>query len=121
MRDHTEIIFLFPTPTRREGLCFNLSLQKIINDPPDERSLLVHGVHGAFERGLHAWIVQPDGQIWDPVADTLTPIAEYPGVPEATYDRTQALILATRLRHAGPWHIDLHCNKGANDAETNQN
>jgi hypothetical protein len=92
----------------RAHRCYEIAVKALIvrgTAPAD--SLLVHGTLGLT--GIaHAWLVLPDGSIWDPVyALVFTPDEWWRCVQprdEHRYTKYEAAVACSRAGHCGPWH-----------------
>ena len=87
----------------RRHRCYELAAMVMLNEPGAEQFTLIHG---RGEYGLdHAWIDLNDGRVYDPVADTYTPVEEYPGVVERRYTKMEAACEIDKTSHWGAWHV----------------
>jgi hypothetical protein len=101
-----------PRPTafsKRLGRCYELSAKYVFDH---EGCVLVHGSIQGFGRPRidHAWVVLPDGDVHDPVADT-TWSAElhrqiFNAVETKRYAKIEAVVCMVRDEHYGPWEQD---------------
>ena len=68
-------------------------------------------VHGTVDNGAkvirHAWVVDPDGEIFEPTTgihyDTASFEAQYHPAPRVTYPQDRAMVQMLRFKHWGPW------------------
>ena|ERR1039458_1250582 len=97
---------------KRQGRCYELALRVMLHEPSAERLTLVHGRISQIKNDDylidHAWIELNDGRIYDPVLDKHTPQDEYVrtrgAVIERQYPRAEAIRVAVKTGHYGPWH-----------------
>jgi hypothetical protein len=97
-------------PENRGGLCYVIALAEIINGRP---GVLVHGEHERYINGAHAWIERDGNIIWDPISNRSMP-ADDRYKAEARYSRVEAIDMAIKHKHCGPWHKSIAvANNGA--------
>jgi hypothetical protein len=96
---------------KRDGRCYELAWTALDLEPGGEHFRLVHGkVYNATldVRMDHAWVVLPDGRVYDPVFNKYFPwrlyAKWYAAVAEVTYTRREAMAAIVATRHYGPWH-----------------
>lgn len=87
--------------------CYEIAY-KALTDEPEPGLLLVHGTIVQIHARIgHAWLILPDGRVYDPVLNRCFSGREYVGrfeaIPECTYTLEQAAQAALHHRHLGPW------------------
>jgi len=99
-------------PPERRGLCYVLAWRYLI-DLGEEEAVLVHGKVWSHHLGKmidHAW-VEINGYVWEPTFNILVKkedfYREFRAEPEAKYSYKEALALAVKHKHYGPWHKSL--------------
>lgn len=91
---------------QRLGRCYELTGNIALHNSGVE---LVHGtIQGCgAPRIAHAWVVLPDGSIWEPVTNQVWKKSVFyeffSAVVRKRYDRQTFLRLAVRHEHWGPW------------------
>jgi hypothetical protein len=97
-----------PSPFKdRLGRCYELAGRRVLfaTDSP----ILVHGtIQGrGYPPNPHAWVILPDGQVWEPVSDSVMPAVVYDAlfnpVENHRYSVVEVSLIAGRDRHWGPW------------------
>jgi hypothetical protein len=91
----------------RAHRCYEIAVKALIvraTAPAD--SLLVHGTLGLT--GIaHAWLVLPDGYVWDPVYALVFPADVWRSLveprDERRYTKMQAAVACSAAGHFGPW------------------
>ena len=91
----------------RLGRCYELAGEYVCMH---QDAVLVHGTIQGFgyPPNPHAWVVLPDGQVHDPVADIVLSADAHASMFNATeqvrYTYEQMARHAFVTRHWGPWH-----------------
>lgn len=92
--------------------CYELAGKRVADAVianPETGHVLVHGtIQGPVSAPIgHAWVIEPDGQVWEPAtATTYDPAAFgflFNAVPEATYTARESAQRMVRSRTYGPW------------------
>lgn len=96
---------------QRIGRCYELAGHAVLSRSVPEGTMLVHGSwHGPYatRRIGHAWLVLPDGNIWEPITmEVFTPddfFAWTNAIAEVEYDWTEAAYNAVEFESYGRWH-----------------
>ena len=92
------------------GLCYELAGRHVLKT---KKGSLVHGkittVSGVIG---HAW-VETNSKVYDPCAGVTVSKKEYyefaSAVPERKYTAHEAMLLAVKTGHWGPWHTNPEC------------
>lgn len=97
----------------RKGRCYELCAAAVAFMGAPTGSILVHGtIHGPdadMERIGHAWVLLPNGAVWEPyLRDVYVSEAEWTAfasaIPERKYGRKALRKLMQESDHFGPWH-----------------
>ena len=97
----------------RKGRCYELAGYAVVFGTAPEGSVLVHGtMHGPYEdneRIGHAWVVLPNGQVWEPtLAEVHASIGAWVGyaaaIAERRYTEREARKMIMRHGTWGCWH-----------------
>ena len=96
--------------------CYELSASRVASGPNGEQmfsgykgSRLVNGtIQGVGVPAIgHAWVIEPDGTVWEPASATTYPAdvfeALFAAVPIVTYDTTETRMNMVINGHYGPW------------------
>jgi hypothetical protein len=92
------------------GRCYEMAWKYFITHYVQEPALrLVHGtLHMAGRPFPHAWVELPGSIVFDPVDQRFYTLEDYyreeQAEAEAIYTPAEAGQVATRTKHAGPWH-----------------
>ena len=90
----------------RLGRCYELTGNLALHNP---EVVLIHGsIQGmGAPRIGHAWVVLPDGQVWEPVTNEVWKSSVFDGFfcPQVAkkYDNQALLRKVVRHEHWGPW------------------
>jgi hypothetical protein len=95
---------------KRKGRCFELALKAMMDEPAEADLRLVHGTVRMVtgERMTHAWLLLPDGRIYDVVLDRYFESERaFVDFGEAIVDRIYTVLEAAKAvidsGHSGPW------------------
>jgi hypothetical protein len=98
---------------RRLGRCYELAGSRLIQEglrgAGAEGMRLVHGTIQGFNypRIKHAWVIQPDGMIWEPISEVTYPRIAFDALYKPTYDLEYDYVTAAKhmvkTGHWGPW------------------
>jgi len=95
---------------KRDGRCYALA-NKIMLEPGADQFTLVHGiVRGPRDTRIdHAWVMLPDGRLYDPVENAYFSTAgeyaeRYKAVIVRMFTRLDACEAMLVANHHGPWH-----------------
>lgn len=95
----------------RLGRCYELA-GRYVTDPMMHRNEGATLVHGSIEgmgnpRIGHAWVVDVDGEIFEPTSgkhfDSATFKVVFHPIEYVRYDGTEARVNILKLKHWGPW------------------
>lgn len=96
---------------QRRGRCYELAGYALAFGAAPAGSLLVHGSWTGpvpKERIGHAWLLLPDGRVWEPIRARLYDRADFYPWTKAWDEATYALTVARRhiavSQHFGRWH-----------------
>lgn len=101
------------TTELRKGRCYELCCWAVASGGAPAGSILVHGtIHGPdsdMERIGHAWVLLPNGSVWEPyLRDIYITEEEWnafaSAIPERKYGRMAVLKKMRDSEHFGPWH-----------------
>lgn len=98
------------------GRCYELSAMRVAFGPADDKpftgyadALLVNGtIQGVGRAPIgHAWVIEPDGSVWEPASATTYPAevfeALFAAVPTVTYTVQETRANIAQSHHTGPW------------------
>src|SRR5262245_15770440 len=94
----------------KRGHCYRRALKRLFKQKDVRGWRLVHGFAfvGGNVPGKHAWLLLPDGRVWDPTENAYATAEEYKAARRSTpvreYTRLQAARLAAKHGHYGPWY-----------------
>lgn len=98
----------------RRTRCYELcAVAMYLNAGLPSGTRLVHGTifnpeHSTRGRIGHAWLLLPDGSVWEPILAEVYPddvwLAWANPIIERTYSRSKTRKLMKRTDHFGPWH-----------------
>lgn len=115
---HEGMVFTYGTPKAEHlGRCYELAAKRVGMGPNGadfsgyEGATLVHGtIQGAGQPPLgHAWVVEPDGSVWEPATDTVYPAPVFEALYSPTefvrYEPAEARRWMVKSGHYGPWEV----------------
>ena len=93
---------------KRQGRCYELAGQGILNTTSNDSVLLCHGLVTNLDGTTidHAWLEVDEGQIYDPVLDKVISLRMYSlrvAKVIMRYTKLEAAKLMTKTSHWGPW------------------
>jgi hypothetical protein len=112
-------------PRNRAKRCFELSFRYLLFDERynDGSWSLVHGRIACLVNAAgkpcewcgHAWLINKQGLVYDPVYDVQDPWKKYVkniggAAPWVTYSQKEASAMACEHLHYGPWDVRLWSN-----------
>jgi len=105
--------------TKRQGRCYELACNVMLDEPGAKRFTLVHGnIFNVWGRIDHAWIEVGNGLIYDPTHNRYETAAEFMirnrAEVHARYSQREADRLVSVTGNVGPWtDIERQCLRSA--------
>jgi hypothetical protein len=98
---------------KRHGRCYELAGLAMLYERGSEEFVLAHGkvnfADGPDGRMAHAWIILPDGRVYDPVLNKYYASQDeyrlrHGAVVEVSYTHKEFCAAMVKAKHSGPWH-----------------